>query len=336
MTVWLSVSGIGVGGSTLGNGYGYISTLGGFACDNVVEYEVVLANGTIVAAASTINNDLWKALKGGGSNLGIVTSFTFRTLPLGAIWAGDAYYTLVGGADELISAFYNFTANPDYDSSAALISSFAFGSTIEGQILLDIEYFYTRPVVNPNAFAEFFSLPDQLFNDTALTTLAAFSVQANAKSPGGSQQITFATMFENNLDMLHAAWDIYNASTGAVADVKGISWSLTLEPTVHAITAQSENGLVWTILSATFALEADYDIVSVAANQLLAAIIAAAKARGVYRAFVDMNHAGVGQNPIASYGKENEEHIQQEAKKYDPGRIFQTLMPGGFKIELLR
>ncbi len=60
----------------------------GLACSNVIEYEVVLASGKVVTASASSNPKLWRALKGGGSNFGIVTRFTFRTFACGDIWGG--------------------------------------------------------------------------------------------------------------------------------------------------------------------------------------------------------------------------------------------------------
>lgn len=72
---------VGVGGLTLGGGVGWTTPRTGFACDNVVNYEVVLANGTIVDANASCHPDLWRALKGGSSNYGIVTRFDINTFP---------------------------------------------------------------------------------------------------------------------------------------------------------------------------------------------------------------------------------------------------------------
>lgn len=60
----------------------------GWAADNVLEYEVVVASGDIVKASASENTDLFWALKGGSSNFGIVTQFTVRTFPSPGIWAG--------------------------------------------------------------------------------------------------------------------------------------------------------------------------------------------------------------------------------------------------------
>ncbi|KAL8695588.1 MAG: hypothetical protein Q9224_003321 [Gallowayella concinna] len=61
---------VGVGGLILGCGLSYLSDLHGLACDNVVNFEVVLANGSVVDANVKSNPELWWALKGGGNNFG--------------------------------------------------------------------------------------------------------------------------------------------------------------------------------------------------------------------------------------------------------------------------
>lgn len=75
----------GVGGLTLGGGLSWSSTQAGFVCDGVLDFEVVLADRTIVHATQTENADLWGALKGGGNNFGVVTSFRFRTFKGGMV-----------------------------------------------------------------------------------------------------------------------------------------------------------------------------------------------------------------------------------------------------------
>ena len=66
---------VGVSGLTLGGGASFYSGYRGFSCDDVINYEVVLGDGTVVNANKRENPRLWKALKGGGSNFGIVTRF---------------------------------------------------------------------------------------------------------------------------------------------------------------------------------------------------------------------------------------------------------------------
>ncbi|QRW12973.1 FAD-binding domain protein [Ceratobasidium sp. AG-Ba] len=70
------VTGVGVGGFTLGGGYSWLSNQYGLTIDTVTEFEVVLPNGTITAASEGLNPDLFFGLKGGFNNFGIVTKFT--------------------------------------------------------------------------------------------------------------------------------------------------------------------------------------------------------------------------------------------------------------------
>jgi FAD/FMN-containing dehydrogenase len=87
-----TISHTGVAGFTLGGGFGFLTKMYGVACDNLVDTEVVLATGEIVRANETENPDLFWAIRGGGGNFGVVTSFTVVAQPVAQVFFGQILF----------------------------------------------------------------------------------------------------------------------------------------------------------------------------------------------------------------------------------------------------
>ncbi len=81
-------------GSTLGGGIGHLTRKCGLAIDNLVSADVVLADGTFVTASAEEESDLFWAIRGGGGNFGVVTSFLFRLHPVETVVAGPTLWPL--------------------------------------------------------------------------------------------------------------------------------------------------------------------------------------------------------------------------------------------------
>jgi hypothetical protein len=88
------VSSTGISGLALGGGTGYLTRKYGLTVDNLLEANLVLANGDCVTASAIENPDLFWAIRGGGGNFGIVTSFVFRGRPVAQVFAGPMLWEM--------------------------------------------------------------------------------------------------------------------------------------------------------------------------------------------------------------------------------------------------
>lgn len=104
------VSATGIAGLTVGGGFGYLTRRHGWTCDTVRSMEVVTAEGEVLRASASDNPELFWALRGGGGNFGIVTSFEYELFPVGPEILGGAIAWPGEDAKQVLEAFREFSA----------------------------------------------------------------------------------------------------------------------------------------------------------------------------------------------------------------------------------
>lgn len=188
------VAQVGVGGLTLGGGISFFSPRYGWACDSLVEAEIVLPSGAVVIVNSESYPELLIALRGGSSTLGIVTRLDFKLFKQGPIWGGSVYFPLET-AEEQIKCFSKMSTESfdkygnaqGYDEYASLIMSFGFaqgqGSAVVNSMVYSDTSFKERAEV-PAVYKDFFEMP-QLYNTVRVTGLTEIAKEQGAFSPNG-------------------------------------------------------------------------------------------------------------------------------------------------------
>jgi FAD/FMN-containing dehydrogenase len=108
------ISTTGVSGLTLGGGLGYLTRHYGLSIDNLLEAEVVLADGSLVKASESENPDLFWAIRGGGGNFGVVISFLFKLHPVHTVYGGPTLWD-ISDAKEVLYWYRDFIKKAPVD-----------------------------------------------------------------------------------------------------------------------------------------------------------------------------------------------------------------------------
>jgi FAD/FMN-containing dehydrogenase len=126
------VSATGIAGLTLGGGIGWLGGKHGLACDNVASIDLVVADGRLLTASAEEHPELFWAVRGGGANLGVVTSFEYRLHPVGPVLGGAVVWPL-GQARQVLRFYDDFARGcPDELSANAGFATAEDGSTVLG------------------------------------------------------------------------------------------------------------------------------------------------------------------------------------------------------------
>ncbi|KAL3419257.1 FAD binding domain-containing protein [Phlyctema vagabunda] len=341
------VAAIGVGGLTLGGGISFFSARYGWACDNVNNYQVVFADGTIRDVNYASYPDLYFALRGGGNNFGIVTRFDVVAFPQGDMWGGsDTYLYDAATAAALNTAFENVNVNIPSDPYASVILAYGYAQSI-GQYAISSILEYGKPVANPPILANFTAVPGAIASTLRITNLPDLTVELNNSNPGGFRESYWTLMVKNGAALMTDLVEIFMEETDAIKDASGILPSYVFQPISTAMTSQfSKNGgnalgisaadgpLVLINISISWLSASDDARILRAARNMVDRSNAAAYAAGLGYPFLYENYAALEQKVFQSYGEKNLQKLRAVSKKYDPAGVWQKLQPGYFKLGL--
>jgi FAD/FMN-containing dehydrogenase len=145
------ISTTGIGGLTLGGGHGYLARRYGLTIDNLVEADVVLADGSPVIASESQHEDLFWALRGGGGNFGVVTSFLFKAHPVKTVFAGPIFWELMKDGLRVMKWYRKFLPEAPVELSPFLAlqtvpSTEPFPKEIWGKKICALVTCYTGPL----------------------------------------------------------------------------------------------------------------------------------------------------------------------------------------------
>ncbi|OAL43510.1 bifunctional solanapyrone synthase [Pyrenochaeta sp. DS3sAY3a] len=325
-------------GYLLGGGLSHLSNAYGFGSDNVVSFELVLANATLVTVSATSNPNLFYALKAGANNYGVITHVTLKTYPLGKVWGGTIVY-YGEFRDQLMEAFATYQQSGQLDKKSAVLSYLAINNATAYVSLA-----YLEPVDRPEVFAPFYNISGAMIvaDTTAIrdSFSSLFSEDINRVVP----RWTFAaTTFYLDSKTYKDAAEIAQEATKKLANVNGATMVLMPQPISRSMVQASrasgqspftvtDREQMWFCINMGWNLESDDEAVGNILMETLDAIDTMTKQRGLYDRFIFPNDAYHRQDPLRSFGQNAYRKMRGIANTYDPDRIFQRQVPGGFKL----
>ena len=147
--------------------------------------EIVLADGSIVNANALQRSDLFKALKGGSNNFGIVTRFDLKSYPQGQLWGGFIAYPSTTIPQQL-SAFQCFMQSAKSDPYAEIICAIGYVGAFKS-VVVSVGLHYTKAVVNPPIFHPFTAIQPQLSNTMRIGDNIDFVNEVESKQARSSR-----------------------------------------------------------------------------------------------------------------------------------------------------
>jgi hypothetical protein len=306
----------------------------GWAINHVRSFEVVLANGTVVTASRNNEPDLFRALRGGGSNFGIVTTFELELYPYSGIWGGRTLIEAVHDR-QAINAYAKFVGNLDREPMGHTIIIFNYEKR---QLHMHQYIVHTEPVESLPAFDNLRKVP-AIESDLALTDYSNLAGNIADLQEWKDTRVGCATLtLKLDIALLDFAYDVFVEEIAPVSDhITGTMEFHALPRTLSPVDnvfglEQSDGPLVSYLLLFTTDSDIYDEEVIILQQRIIARVREQAQKRGLFHPFLFPNYSAQWQDVIGSFGEANVKFLQGVSRKYDPEQLFQTSQTGSFKV----
>ncbi|KAL6823349.1 hypothetical protein V8C40DRAFT_247884 [Trichoderma camerunense] len=329
------ISSVGVSGLTMGGGISFFSSERGLACDNVISYELVLANGQILNVSEKSHPDLFWGMRGAGITFGIVTRMELRTFNFGQIWGGASVFAHENKA-AVFDAFNKFVHDGSDPSAEAFM--LATDAAKDGNSVYAVITSHSNPQSDTAAFDDIKSLTP-LASTTQIRSLKNLCDEMDSQNEPGFRFRTSSLSVKFHLSTLEQIDTIHKESVALLKDCDGFVPSILYQPLLGSMLPKDAIGnalgikpeetplIIIAILWRWTDVQHDKMIFDVA-DQFVDKVEKAAQAQGTFHRYQYLNYAARHQDVYGSYGEENRKRLLEIKAKYDPEDLMSTLRPG--------
>lgn len=337
-------------------GLSFFANRYGWACDNVLSYEIVLPNSTVETITPSSRPDLYRSLRGAGaSNFGIVTSFTMEAIapsnPAG-VWRGFKSFSW-DKVPELLKLNYKVAAESmDLDPDVAVINLFLY-SQVYGQWFgynMLTHLIHTDPSTWPETFQPYERLegvPHTTF--VGVKPLSNITVDAGQGSPHGDRNVYGTFTYHPSLDLDRELVELFKEEGSRVHDVPEAVLALSKQPISRSAIKHMKKrggnalgiadsgetgplvvlGVMWKWTHAS-----DDERIYAAYHRFMDKAEAAAKRMGLWHPYKYINYAEATQDVWTGYGEQSLKELRRVQRQLDPDGVFAKggLAGGYFKL----
>ncbi|KAI1347650.1 hypothetical protein F5Y01DRAFT_318523 [Xylaria sp. FL0043] len=327
---------VGIGGYFLGGGLTYFNSMYGLGADNVANFEVVLANSSIVNANADSNPDLWWALKGGSANFGVVTRYDVKVTENSPYWF-EGYNYAPEQIPVLLEAIFEYANAAEKDPNAEISFSLNPAQAF-------VAFIYAKPIVRPDIFKMFYDIPStsQVINSTIGNMLDLNNAMSNITPERHLRRLVTSVVHKFSEELLKEIYAEYVEFDSEAQNI-GATTGMVVQPFTPAAVRHASStggnpiGLTEVLQNhmecfIQWADSADDATALATIQNMTAKVEALAQKQGLYLESKILNDAGPNQNVLASYGSKNLQRLRDIASQYDPSQVFQNLQNDGYLL----